>query len=259
MLPIKLYWCARLVRGRKNFGDWMSPELVRQLSGREVEYAEVGRADLVAVGSILHRIPTHWWNRRVDVWGTGLMYGDKPVRARHRYHAVRGRETARMLGLNSIPAFGDPGLLVDRLLPDYSEIPKRWDVGVVPHHTHQDHAGIQALSARLPGVRILDILSDTREFLMQLAACRFVLSSSLHGLVTADAFQIPNAWVIVEDELRGGKFKFRDYYSIFGLEAVATWIDEVDERFIERVRHEYRRPALLEIQAKLQRSFPYPS
>jgi pyruvyltransferase len=258
MPPIKLYWCARLVRGRKNFGDWMSPELVRHLSGREVEYAAAGRADLVAVGSVLHRIPTHWWNKRVDVWGTGLMY-DKPARAKHRYHALRGKLTEQLLGATDVKAYGDPGLLVALLLPRFAEVPKRWDVGLVPHHSDQTHAGVEALRARVPGVRVLDILSGTQEFLTELAACRFVLSSSLHGLVSADAFGIPNAWITISDEMRGGAFKFGDYYSVFGINnPVARPIDDVKVGFIEETRSAYRRSGLDEIKANLVRAFPYP-
>ena len=259
MTPIKLYWCDRLVRGRKNFGDWISPELVRLLSGRDVEFAEARRADLVAVGSVLHRVPTHWWNKRVQVWGSGLMYGDKFVRPKHQYHAVRGHHTARLLGLTGLPAYGDPGLLAARLLPGFAEVPKRWDVGLVPHHIDREHPGVEALLARMPGVRLLDILSNTSEFLNELSACRFVLSSSLHGLIAADAFGIPNAWITISGELRGGEFKFQDYYSVFGIEnPITRGIREVDGEFIERTRHEYRRSRLAEIQANLLRSFPYP-
>jgi hypothetical protein len=258
MSPIKLYWCAHLVHGRKNFGDWLSPELVRHLSGREVEHAKAGRADMVAVGSVLHRLPTHWWNRRVDVWGTGLMHGDKPVCARHRYHALRGRLTQQQLGMPPVQAFGDPGLLAPLLCPRFAEIPKRFDIGLVPHHTDQSHPAIGDLQEHLPGVRVLNILSEVPDFLAEMAACRFVLSSSLHGLVIADAFQIPNAWLTVGGGLRGGDFKFRDYYSAFGLGANTVTPEQVGREFIDRVSAHHQRPGLVEMQRRLVQAFPFP-
>lgn len=253
---IRLYWCARLVRGRRNLGDWLSPRLVRHLAGCDVEYARASRADMVAVGSVLHRVPTHWWNKSVDVWGTGLMHGDRPVRARHRYHAVRGKRTQDLLGMPEVRAWGDPGLLAPLLFPRFASVPKRWDVGLVPHHTDQSDPGGAALCERVAGVRVIDILSDVDDFLAEMAACRFVLSSSLHGLVIADAFQIPNAWVTMGDGLRGGAFKFADYYSVFGVPPCSTPIGDVNQDLIERVGAEYRRPSLGEIQQTLLRAFP---
>jgi pyruvyltransferase len=259
MRPLKLYWCARLVRGRKNFGDWISPELCRALSGREVEYASANSADLVAVGSILSRVKTHFWNRRVDVWGSGLMSQKKTGRPIHRYHAVRGALTQELVGAQSVSALGDPGLLVDLLFPKFADVPKRWDIGLVPHHIDQSHPSVKAFTSKIPGARVLDILSGTQEFLSELAACRFVLSSSLHGLVAADAFGIPNTRVTITDELRGGGFKFRDYYSAFGMEMPETRVlGRVDENFIEQARQNYSRPRLKEIKQSLLRAFPFP-
>jgi pyruvyltransferase len=43
--------------------------------------------------------------------------------------------------------------------------------------------------------------------------CKIVLSSSLHGLVLADSFQIPNKRIVLSNNIIGGDFKFKDYYS----------------------------------------------
>jgi hypothetical protein len=259
MRPLKVYWCDREVRGRKNFGDWISPELCQHLSGRPVEYADERHADLVAVGSILHRVPTHFWSRRVDVWGAGLMHDKSPGRGIHRYHAVRGELTARLAGAKDGVVLGDPGLLVNLLFPHFADVPKRWDIGIVPHHIDQGSPSVAELSERLPGCHTIDILSGTQEFLAELAACRQVLSSSLHGLIAADAFGIPNAWITISDQIRGDGFKFRDYYTAFKLTVAAgRAIEQVDRNFIEATASEYRRPGLPEIKARLMDAFPYP-
>ena len=48
----------------------------------------------------------------------------------------------------------------------------------------------------------------------ELAACASIVTTSLHGLVTADSFGIPAVWTVLEPALSGGDFKFRDYESV---------------------------------------------
>jgi len=45
-----------------------------------------------------------------------------------------------------------------------------------------------------------------------LCSCREILSSSLHGLICADAYNKPNLW-LDEYKLHEGDFKFRDYFT----------------------------------------------
>jgi hypothetical protein len=40
------------------------------------------------------------------------------------------------------------------------------------------------------------------------------VTTSLHGLVTADAYGIPATWTVLDPPLGGGSFKFHDYESV---------------------------------------------
>lgn len=46
----------------------------------------------------------------------------------------------------------------------------------------------------------------------ELVQCEFVLSSSLHGIIFADSYGIPNAHMNVTKQVSGGSFKFHDYF-----------------------------------------------
>ena len=47
-------------------------------------------------------------------------------------------------------------------------------------------------------------------------SCDLIVSSSLHGLICADAYGVPNEWIQLSDDLIGGNFKFRDHMLSLG-------------------------------------------
>lgn len=230
--PLNLHWS----RSKANFGDALAPLLVAAIAGRPVRWAPIARADLIAVGSLLGRLGERWWQRRVHVWGSGFL--EPPLDAarlrstRHVIHAVRGPLSASGLGL--LPAAivrGDPGLLADRLLGDPAlhdwllaqgliharpQPARRCAVLVIPHYRDRDHPLLPSLVG-LRHVEIADVFSPPLDLLARIGAADCVLSSAMHGLIAADALGVPNVWVTLGDGLRGGHFKFRDYYGALGL------------------------------------------
>jgi len=59
----------------------------------------------------------------------------------------------------------------------------------------------------------LNVHADPEQFLRAMADCGAVISSSLHGLIFAEALGIPNLWVTASNEIAGGPFKFDDWFS----------------------------------------------
>jgi hypothetical protein len=66
-------------------------------------------------------------------------------------------------------------------------------------------------------IHVIQIKNRLFRIMDQLVQCQFVLSSSLHGLIFADSYGIPNAHVILSNgKVMGGTFKFDDYYQGIG-------------------------------------------
>jgi len=66
---------------------------------------------------------------------------------------------------------------------------------------------------RFPDVVDLNVHDEPDAFLRAMAQCESVASSSLHGLVFAEALGIPNVWIKAGDEIAGEDFKFRDWFA----------------------------------------------
>jgi hypothetical protein len=64
---------------------------------------------------------------------------------------------------------------------------------------------------------VIDVRREPEAVFRDVAACESILSSSLHGLITADSFGIPSAWIELSSKVLGDGFKFRDYFSSIGI------------------------------------------
>jgi pyruvyltransferase len=102
---------------------------------------------------------------------------------------------------------GDPGILASELVGAQEA---QFDWGLVPWG--QDGSLAAKYSALIPkqlAVTVIHAENDPLTALRQLAACRKIITSSLHGMVVADAFGIPRQ-VEFCSRMRSD-FKFRDY------------------------------------------------
>lgn len=92
---------------------------------------------------------------------------------------------------------------------------QKYDVGIVLHHLEQNCELIKKIQLQMLSYKIIDITSESQAFISQISECGFVLSSALHGLICSDSLGIPNKHIILTDCVIGGKYKFKDYYSVF--------------------------------------------
>jgi pyruvyltransferase len=167
---------------------------------------------ILSTGSLIHRIQAG-----DVVWGTGAIKGlPVEVPATARVLAVRGPLTRRLLGAAAPEVYGDPALLLPRFYDEPQVV--TYEVGVVPHYLDKRYMR----SPPDPAILTIDVQADWRIVVDNIRRCRSILSSSLHGLIVAEAFGIPATWVSAGDRLPGGEFKFHDYYLATGREPPAA-------------------------------------
>ena len=196
--------------GFGNWGDHISGEIISHffnVSPKICTDPTVAGKTLV-VGSVMdHAYPGD------AAWGAGCIAPGRIGHSRGKIevHAVRGpltlRELRRGFDVPNVP-FGDPALLMAQM----HEMPKEnvtFEYAVIPHWVDFDLSVIHRL--RQLGVKVIDIRQSTQQLLKDLAGVGKVLSSSLHGLILADAIGIPNCRVQFSTNVIGGDFKFLDY------------------------------------------------
>lgn len=188
-----------------NFGDLLAPWLVGKITGREVVYAEREEPNYVVIGSIL----SHARENSV-VWGAGCFGTEPPthINKKAQYLAVRGPLTRNKIVVNGVECprvYGDPALLVpDHYSPAIEPV---HEVGVVLRWSEKKWNE----KFEIEGVKKIFLGShDIEGTLDAMLSCKRIVSSSLHGLILADAYGIPNAWLGTESPM-GKEFKYWDY------------------------------------------------
>ncbi len=224
MKPIKLFF-YRVACDHTNFGDELAATVVEYVTGRPCRRTSRLRCELTSVGSILDKfvrkkdVLRHRVRRiaapRTCVWGTGLACApDRVLSADHLdFLAVRGQLTKAAFGLADDIPLGDPALLVGEMVRPQ---PKRHRIGIVPHESDKDHPFVAKFLARNPDAVFIDVGLPPLEVARRIGACEAIVSSSLHGLIVADALGIPNGRIVLNGRINGGNFKFRDYASGIG-------------------------------------------
>ncbi|MEM5544569.1 polysaccharide pyruvyl transferase family protein [Sulfitobacter sp. AS92] len=210
--PLRLHWW----KAQPNFGDALSPLILSHVSGRRVVHASVDDADVFALGSLLQLVRRNFDKPREAgkpmIWGSGLLRppGGRGFLKNVEVALLRGPITAALLGIET-DAFGDPGLLVNEVLP--AEGARTDKIGIVPHHTLADDPKLLELVASDSAYVLIDPRSPAEVVCPAIASCAHVFASSLHGLITADAYGVANTWVAPEGQ---GRLKFHDYAASVG-------------------------------------------
>lgn len=243
-----------------NFGDLLNILIMNKVFGIEITASSPERSELSGIGSglgtytytdlsflkKLKKKVINISNPTVHVWGTGFIEDrnwDVFYKSNMIFSAIRGELSRKvvneLLNTKIVCPTGDGGLLASFLIDE--KIEKKYKVGVIPHFKEQDNNYFRKIKEKFADSIIIDVKKDPLEVVKEIAACEIIISSSLHGLIVADSFGIPNHHIVVTNNLLGDGFKFRDYYSAYNVKYNYTDIniDGIDHINAEFVKNSY--------------------
>lgn len=195
-----------------NFGDYLSYKIVERIVGNVhktyIKKTKTPEKMLLALGSVLY------FARENDVvWASG--YNGKYLRksdyafAQLDVRAVRGPMTRAFLKdtfeIECPEIYGDPALLMPYLFPEFqrAESPSR-DYIVIPHYSERK------LFSKDSDEHIVHPTDPWDYVVRQILDSQFVISSSLHGIIVAEAYGIPARLLRVTE--KEPIIKYQDYY-----------------------------------------------
>lgn len=232
IIPFKiniLYYSQKSKYGKKyyhNVGDYLSVIVFNQLVnylGYKMGFKRKTYC-ISFIGSIIQNL-----GQNAIIYGSGLIYDNDKIRSillrkklNFDIRAVRGPETRRVLielGYDVPEVYGDPAILLPFFYKP-TQIIKKYSYILIPHKSK-----IEKYEKK--GYKILSTITDDwKHFIDEILSSELVISSSLHGIIIAEAYGIPA--VLLNDTEHQDLFKYKDYYYSTGRYNIKT-VDSVQE------------------------------
>lgn len=244
---IYVYYAIPRWTKKYNWGDDINSVLISLISSKQVipyQFCWLNHKHYLCIGSIIQ------WNSSSNsiIWGSGLLYPTNHIKPPKKVLAVRGPLTRTCLlenGISCPPVYGDPVLLFPKYY--FPKIEKKYKLGLICHESEIHKMNI--LQKKSSNCLFIDIknYSTWHSFIDQILACEMIISSSLHGIIVADAYNIPNLWCkFTEYEAPNDGFKFKDYYLSVGKSIKSPFhIQNRDLNEIEKIILEtWRKPVI---------------
>jgi len=203
-----------------NFGDQLTPEILKFFgfspiySSFNPKIPFIKKANFLCVGTLLQNTPENFDG---IILGTGMDNVQKQFK-KALILGVRGELTKKNLKIKNNICLGDPGLLMSYIYPESVE--KKYLLGIIPHFVDKNSLIINKWRKKFGDkVKIIDVQRSPMKVIKDIKQCKNIISSSLHGLIIADAFNIPNIMFAIEETIpETGYHKYIDYYTSLGID-----------------------------------------
>ena len=237
----------------RNFGDNFNFDLLEHYGYRLIWTEDYKKSQVALTGSILGSYLRDF---------NGIVLGSGFIRERYNrvpnnwnVKLIRGPLSAKQCGVKNIP-YGDPGLLASDVYSKYKKF-NEYKLGILPHS--KDYDALK--NKKFENVLIINPRLKSRQVASQISKCDKIVSSSLHGLIFADSFQIPNLHIILSNKTTGKHHKFNDYYK--GCQKKHNYIDFTKKEIVEKdinylmdhCKQTFNAEELKELKTKLNKIF----
>jgi len=228
----------------RNWGDELNYYLIKEITGRPVIFYQnfilakiLKLKNYMCIGTMLDA--NNCSNEQTIVWGSGVSGLERSFTHPAKVLAVRGpktKEFCNRYGVSCPEIYGDPALLLPLVYKPKGTPPstlprregtlfetrnskletKRYRIGIIPHVVDLHHPVIGEIREKYADeILIIDLAHYKKwtDIIDHICSCEKILSSSLHGIIVSDAYQIPNCWITLSKKAIIGHFKFLDYFS----------------------------------------------
>jgi pyruvyltransferase len=199
----------------KNFGDAINPLLFEKATKLKVVNLNnivnfYKRPVYYFIGSLLDNLN----KSNAIICGTGFQNENAIVLKKPaKIIAVRGPLSRNIFLKHNIECpevYCDPALLLPSFyMPENLE--KKYDVGIIAHYIDKEMLNQKKIINNGLTYHFIDIETDWEKIIDEINMSRYIISSSLHGIIVAHAYNIPAGRIKLSNNIIGGDFKFNDY------------------------------------------------
>lgn len=199
-----------------NFGDELSKFITYKLINKNKYKLVFNKSNIslniVCIGSYIHMAKNNTF-----IFGSGIRTPNN-IENGHKYNnlnvcSVRGplsRNYLKNVKKIYVPEiYGDPALLLPIFYKPNIIDSLKDKIGLIPHKSNYKKYINNIDSTKYYLINPTDKWQNVINYI---CSCKANISSSLHGLICSDAYNIPNLW-LDEYKLSEGDFKFKDYFA----------------------------------------------
>ena len=216
-----------------NFGDGVNKLFWSIISKKQI-ICNNQKPHYITTGSIMNLV-----NNNSIIFGTGFIskngdLGGKNFRSNenkkyeipYKVISVRGplsRQKLLDFNIDCPTNYGDPLILLPCIYSKKTEI-KDEVIGIIPHYIDKKNGNLIKLvnNLRNKGYRVniidIEVRNDYKKLLDNVNKCKYIISSSLHGVIVGIVYKKKTIYVEFSNKVIGNGFKFQDFFKSISID-----------------------------------------